>query len=155
MPGQHGCGAGPCTVSRSKTLRALQIHPALGGVLQSNYTDDRVTRMSDVPNIEVKVISTAYPPTGAGEGGVAQAAPAGGNGVAALTGVRLREMPFAPARVRRPLGTSPRWGWGWHAARFMPDSPSDTAKGPPRRGPFGFPAPLAQRRAEKIVHGLP
>ena len=42
-----------------------------GRVQQSNYTDYQVARMSDVPNIEVKVISTDNPPTGAGEDGVA------------------------------------------------------------------------------------
>jgi hypothetical protein len=36
-----------------------------GRVLESNYSDYEVTRMSDVPNIEVKVVSTDNPPTGA------------------------------------------------------------------------------------------
>jgi isoquinoline 1-oxidoreductase subunit beta len=57
-------------------------HPALGHVLrekitirngrvlESNYTEYEVTRMSDVPNIEIKVVSTDNPPTGAGEDGV-------------------------------------------------------------------------------------
>jgi isoquinoline 1-oxidoreductase beta subunit len=75
-----------------------------GRVLESNYTDYEVTRMSDVPNIEVKVVSTDNPPTGAGEDGVPVVACAVGNAVAALTGVRLRELPFAPERVRGALG---------------------------------------------------
>jgi len=75
-----------------------------GRVLQSNYTDYEVTRMSDVPNIEVRVISTDNPPTGAGEDGVPLVANAVGNAIAALTGVRLRELPFAPERVRGALG---------------------------------------------------
>ena len=75
-----------------------------GRVLQSNYTDYEVTRMSDVPNIEVKVVSTDNPPTGAGEDGVPLVACAVGNAIAALTGVRLRELPFAPERVRGALG---------------------------------------------------
>ncbi len=41
-----------------------------GRVQESNYTDYEVARMSDVPNIEVKVVSTDNPPTGAGEDGV-------------------------------------------------------------------------------------
>ena len=40
-----------------------------GRVQQSNYSDYEVPRMSDVPNIEVRVISTDNPPTGAGEDG--------------------------------------------------------------------------------------
>jgi isoquinoline 1-oxidoreductase beta subunit len=75
-----------------------------GRVLESNYSDYEVTRMSDVPNIEVKVVSTDNPPTGAGEDGVPVVACAVGNAIAALTGVRLRELPFAPERVRGALG---------------------------------------------------
>jgi isoquinoline 1-oxidoreductase subunit beta len=75
-----------------------------GRVQQTNYTDYQVARMSDVPNIEVKVISTDHAPTGAGEDGVALVAGAVGNAVATLTGVRLRELPFDPDRVRGALG---------------------------------------------------
>jgi isoquinoline 1-oxidoreductase subunit beta len=75
-----------------------------GRVLQSNFSDYEVTRMSDVPNIEVRVISTDNPPTGAGEDGLPLVACAVGNAIAALTGVRLRELPFAPERVRGALG---------------------------------------------------
>jgi isoquinoline 1-oxidoreductase beta subunit len=75
-----------------------------GHVLQSNYTDYEVARMSDVPNIEVKVVSTDNPPTGAGEDGLPVLAGAVGNAVAGLTGVRLHELPFAPEQVRGALG---------------------------------------------------
>jgi isoquinoline 1-oxidoreductase beta subunit len=75
-----------------------------GRVQQTNYTDYQVARMSDVPNIEVKVISTDNPPTGAGEDGVPLVAGAVGNAIATLTGVRLRELPFDPDRVRGALG---------------------------------------------------
>ena len=75
-----------------------------GRVLQTNYTDYEVARMADVPNIEVKVVSTDNAPTGAGEDGVPLVAPAVGNAIAALTGVRLRELPFAPDTVRSALG---------------------------------------------------
>jgi isoquinoline 1-oxidoreductase beta subunit len=75
-----------------------------GRVLQSNYTDYEVARMSDVPNIEVKVVSTNNPPTGGGEDGLPVLAGAVGNAIAALTGVRLHELPFAPERVRGALG---------------------------------------------------
>jgi isoquinoline 1-oxidoreductase subunit beta len=75
-----------------------------GHVLQSNYSDYEVARMSDVPNIEIKVVSTDNKPTGGGEEGVPLTASAIGNAIAALTGVRLRELPFSPARVRGALG---------------------------------------------------
>ena len=41
-----------------------------GRVLQSNYSDYEVARMSDVPHIEIKVVSTDNHPTGGGEEGV-------------------------------------------------------------------------------------
>jgi len=75
-----------------------------GRVLQSNFSDYEVTRMSDVPNVEIKVVSTDNPPTGAGEDGVPLVGCAVGNAIAALTGVRLHELPFAPDRVRGALG---------------------------------------------------
>jgi len=75
-----------------------------GRVQQTNYTDYQIARMSDVPNIEVRVISTDNPPTGAGEDGLPLVAGAVGNAVAAMTGARLRELPFTPDRVRGALG---------------------------------------------------
>jgi len=75
-----------------------------GHVKQTNYTDYLVTRMSDVPNIEVRVVSTDNPPTGAGEDGLPTVAGAVGNAIAALTGVRLTELPFAAESVRGALG---------------------------------------------------
>ena len=75
-----------------------------GRVRQSNYTDYQVARMSDVPNIEIKVVTTDNPPTGSGEDGLPILACAVGNAIEALTGVRLRELPFSPERVRGSLG---------------------------------------------------
>jgi isoquinoline 1-oxidoreductase subunit beta len=75
-----------------------------GRVQESNYDDYQVPRMSDMPEIQVKVISTDNPPTGAGEDGLPLVAGAVGNAIAALTGLRLRELPFAPERVRAALG---------------------------------------------------
>jgi isoquinoline 1-oxidoreductase subunit beta len=75
-----------------------------GCVQETNFIDYEPARMSDVPNIEVKVISTDNRPTGAGEDGLPLVACAVGNAIAALTGVRLRELPFAPDRVRGALG---------------------------------------------------
>jgi isoquinoline 1-oxidoreductase beta subunit len=75
-----------------------------GRVQQTNFTDYQVARMSDVPNIEVKIISTDHAPTGAGEDGVPLVASTVGNAIASLTSVRLRELPFAPDRVRGALG---------------------------------------------------
>ncbi|AMN43480.1 xanthine dehydrogenase family protein molybdopterin-binding subunit [Rhodoplanes sp. Z2-YC6860] len=74
-----------------------------GRVQETNFTDYEVPRMSDVPNIEVRVISTDNPPTGGGEDGQPLVAGAVGNAIARLTGVRLRELPFSPERVKGAL----------------------------------------------------
>ncbi len=71
---------------------------------QSNFTDYQVMRMSDLPNIEVKVVSTDNKPTGAGEDGAPLVAAAVGNAIFALTGKRLTELPFSPERIRGALG---------------------------------------------------
>jgi isoquinoline 1-oxidoreductase beta subunit len=75
-----------------------------GQVQQSNFPDYEVIRMSDLPNIEVKVVSTDNRPTGAGEDGAPLVAAAVGNAIFALTGKRLLELPFSPDRVRGMLG---------------------------------------------------
>ncbi len=67
---------------------------------ETNFDRYRVMRMSEVPPIEVKVISTDNPPTGIGEAGVPVVGPAGANAVARLTGKRLRELPMSPDRVK-------------------------------------------------------
>ena len=69
--------------------------------LQVEY---RVLRMSDVPLVEVKVISTDNPPSGIGEAGVPVIAPAIANAVGQLTGgKRLRQLPMLPNRVQAAL----------------------------------------------------
>jgi isoquinoline 1-oxidoreductase beta subunit len=75
-----------------------------GVVDQDNLFDYRVARMSDVPDIEVKVIVTDNPPTGIGEAALPLIAPAIANAFYALTGKRLRSLPFSPARVKAALG---------------------------------------------------
>lgn len=70
---------------------------------QTNFHEYRVMRMSDMPLMDVKVISTDNKPTGIGEAGVPVVAPAIANAVAALTGKRLRHLPMTPDRVKRGL----------------------------------------------------
>jgi isoquinoline 1-oxidoreductase beta subunit len=75
-----------------------------GAVQQSNFYDYRVARMNGVPDIHVGVISTDNHPTGVGQMSVVVVAPAVNNAVARLTGVRLREPPMTPERVKKALG---------------------------------------------------
>ena len=75
-----------------------------GAVQQSNFNDYQVLRMSDVPQIHMKVLVTDNPPTGMGEVGIPCVAPAIGNAVAQLTGKLLRHLPMSPERVKKALG---------------------------------------------------
>jgi isoquinoline 1-oxidoreductase beta subunit len=74
-----------------------------GAVQQSNYHDYPVLRMSEVPEIITEVISSNDRPTGIGEIVLPVVAPAIANAVFALTGKRLRHMPFTPERVKQAL----------------------------------------------------
>ncbi len=75
-----------------------------GAVEQSNFYDYQVTRMNDIPEIHITIVPTDNHPTGVGQMATPLVAPAIGNAVAALTGVRLRETPMTPERVKAALG---------------------------------------------------
>ena len=76
---------------------------ATGAVVQSNFHDYEVLRLSEVPEIHTRVIGTDDRPTGVGEIAVPLVAPAVANAVFALTGKRLRHLPFTPDRVKAAL----------------------------------------------------
>jgi isoquinoline 1-oxidoreductase beta subunit len=68
-----------------------------GTVQQNNFYDYTVLRMADAPSIEVHVMPSAEDPTGVGEICTPPIAPAVGNAVFALTGKRVRQLPFSDA----------------------------------------------------------
>jgi isoquinoline 1-oxidoreductase subunit beta len=74
-----------------------------GAVEQSNFTDYRVLRMSEMPQIEVRVMRSGDIPMPVGELGLGSVIPAISNAVATLTGKRLRNAPFTEARVKAAL----------------------------------------------------
>jgi isoquinoline 1-oxidoreductase subunit beta len=53
-----------------------------------------VLRMAEMPKMEVHIVPGGTAPTGVGEPGTPPIAPAVSNAIFALTGKRLREMPF-------------------------------------------------------------
>jgi len=69
-----------------------------GKVEQSNFHDYRVLRMNEMPTVEVYLASGGDKPTGVGEPGVPPTAPAVANALFALTGKRLRDLPFASTK---------------------------------------------------------
>jgi isoquinoline 1-oxidoreductase beta subunit len=65
-----------------------------GRVQQSNFHDYAVLRMVDAPQIETWIVPSSEKMGGAGEPGTPPIAPAVANAVFALTGQRLRTLPF-------------------------------------------------------------
>jgi isoquinoline 1-oxidoreductase subunit beta len=65
-----------------------------GRVVQSNFDDYEVLRLPEMPKVEVHIVPSRERPGGIGEPGTPPIAPAVGNALAALTGRRLRELPF-------------------------------------------------------------
>jgi isoquinoline 1-oxidoreductase beta subunit len=77
-----------------------------GRVQQSNFDDYPLLRMEDVPeSIETAIIDSDGHPQGVGESGTPLVAPAIANAFFALTGKRLRHLPFTPERVLKVLKT--------------------------------------------------
>lgn len=74
-----------------------------GEVEQSNFHDYEVMRQSDVPQIQVEVVRSGDIPLPVGELGIGSAAPAVANAFLAMTGKRLRDMPFSPDAVKATL----------------------------------------------------
>ena len=71
-----------------------EIHLDEGRVRQSNFHDYRALRISEMPEIEVAVISSAQAPTGVGEPGLPPIGPAVANAVRRLTGTTPRRLPM-------------------------------------------------------------
>jgi len=71
-----------------------------GAVKQSNFHDYPVLRMNEAPLVTVQVIPTDNYPGGIGEVGLTTVAPCVANAVAALTGKRLRSLPFDSSQLK-------------------------------------------------------
>lgn len=74
-----------------------EISLAQGQVQQSTFWDYEPLRLPQVPDIQVRVLETMPRIRGIGEPGTPPAAPALGNAIFALTGQRLRDLPFIKA----------------------------------------------------------
>jgi isoquinoline 1-oxidoreductase subunit beta len=76
---------------------------ANGAVMQSNFHDYPVLRMSETPAVEVEVIQGGTTPTMVGELGTVGVGAAVANAFYAATGKRLRHLPMTPQRVLAAL----------------------------------------------------
>lgn len=70
-----------------------------GAVVNSNFHNYPVMRITDMPHVNVHIVDSDYNPTGLGEPGVAPFAPALGNAIFAASGKRYRDLPFKPMAV--------------------------------------------------------
>ena len=69
-----------------------------GGVVQQrNFPDYPLLTLAQTPRIETHLVPSDAPPSGVGEPGTPPMAPALANALFALTGKRLRELPFSLA----------------------------------------------------------
>ena len=66
---------------------------------QSNFADYPLLRLNEMPEISVHIVPSSADPTGVGEPGTPPIAPAVANAVFALTGKRLRKLPFDLAQA--------------------------------------------------------
>ena len=66
-----------------------------GRPVQSNFHDYPILRHSEMPRVEVHLMPSEAPPSGVGEPGTPPIAPAVANALFALTGKRVRRLPFA------------------------------------------------------------
>ena len=71
-----------------------------GVVQESNFHNYPVLRMTEMPKVEVHMVPGGESPTGVGEPGLPPIAPAVSNAIFALTGKRLRSLPFDMASLK-------------------------------------------------------
>jgi len=71
-----------------------------GVVQESNFHNYPVLRMTEMPKVEVHMVPGGESPTGVGEPGLPPIAPAVSNAIFALTGRRLRSLPFDMASLK-------------------------------------------------------
>jgi isoquinoline 1-oxidoreductase beta subunit len=85
---------GAILMALGTTLPGAAITLKDGVVEQSNFGEYTVARMTDMPHVDVHIVSSGDAPTGMGEPGLPPLAPAFANALFKVTGKRLRKLPF-------------------------------------------------------------
>ena len=65
-----------------------------GAVTQSNFHDFELLRIDEMPKVEVHIVPSIEPPSGAGEPGLPPVAPAVANAIFNANGKRVRKLPI-------------------------------------------------------------
>ena len=77
-------------------------------VAATNFTQSPIPRMADVPTMEVVLVDSALPPTGAGETAIVAAAAAIANAVRDAIGLRAQRLPLLAAELQALMVQSRR-----------------------------------------------
>ncbi len=70
-----------------------------GEIQESNFPDYQPLRLSDMPEIEVTIVSSNEAPTGVGEPGTPPTGPAVANAIYAKTGIRITTLPMTDSGI--------------------------------------------------------
>lgn len=82
------------TIDGLSTAFGLEITIADGQVVERNFDQYQLLRMDRAPDVEVEVVRSTKPPSGAGEMGIPTTAPALANAIFAASGKRIRSLPI-------------------------------------------------------------
>jgi isoquinoline 1-oxidoreductase len=74
-----------------------------GNIVQANFDTYTPLRMSQVPELDIHVLSTGNYPAGVGEPAVTVVAPAVANAVYNAVGARVRTLPLTPDKVKAAM----------------------------------------------------
>jgi isoquinoline 1-oxidoreductase subunit beta len=85
-----------------------QLHIAGSQVAATQFAASPIPRLADVPSMEVVLVDSSLPPTGAGETAIVAAAAAIVNAVRDATGVRARRLPLQAAALKVSMLQSPQ-----------------------------------------------
>ena len=75
-----------------------------GAIVEDNYDTYTPVRMEDVPEMNIEIVSDGQYPAGVGEPAVTVVAPAIANAIFSATGVRVRDLPITPEKVKAATG---------------------------------------------------
>lgn len=92
-----------CVIMGLSTALKEEVQFARGGASSLNFEDYHILRMSEVPEIEVRMVKSTDKIGGIGEPGLPPTAPAVANALFNATGLRIRRIPLTPEIVKAGL----------------------------------------------------